>query len=108
MLHARDRYGRDADWIEYHPAYREMEKIVWGDFQMAAMSHRPGALGWPEVTAPPIKYAFQYMFAQAEFGILCPLSVTETSGLSLRMERRSVPEGEVLGEDDRASTSTST
>lgn len=79
ILHARDRYGRDHDWIEYHPAYREMERIVWDEFKMAAMSHRPGALGWPEVTAPPIKYAFQYMFAQAEFGILCPLSVTETS-----------------------------
>ncbi len=79
ILHARDRYGRDHDWIEYHPAYREMERIVWDEFKMAAMSHRPGALGWPEITAAPVKYAFQYMFAQAEFGILCPLSVTETS-----------------------------
>lgn len=79
VLHARDRFGRDFDRVEYHPAYREMEKIAWGDFQMAAMSHRPGALGWPEVTPAPIKYAFQYMFAQAEFGLLCPLSVTETS-----------------------------
>ncbi|MGZ0189953.1 MAG: acyl-CoA dehydrogenase family protein, partial [Alphaproteobacteria bacterium] len=79
ILHARDRYGRDNDWIEYHPAYREMEKIAWGDFQMAAMSHRPGALGWPEITDAPVKYAFQYLFAQSEFGILCPLSVSDTS-----------------------------
>ena len=79
VLHPRDRFGRDIDWIDYHPAYREMEKIAWGDFQMAAMAHRPGALGWPEVTPAPIKYAFQYMFAQSEFGILCPLSVSETS-----------------------------
>lgn len=79
VLHPRDRFGRDIDWIDYHPAYREMEKIAWGDFQMAAMAHRPGALGWPEVTPGPIKYAFQYMFAQSEFGILCPLSVSETS-----------------------------
>jgi acyl-CoA dehydrogenase len=79
VLHPRDRFGRDADWIEYHPAYREMEKICWGDFQMAAMGHRPGALGWPEVTSPPVKYAFQYMFSQSEFGLLCPLSVSETS-----------------------------
>ena len=76
VLHPRDRFGRDIDWIDYHPAYREMEKIAWGDFQMAAMAHRPGALGWPEVTPAPIKYAFQYMFAQSEFGILCPLSVS--------------------------------
>jgi len=79
VLHPRDRFGRDIDWIEYHPAYREMEKICWGDFQMAAMAHRPGALGWPEITSPPVKYAFQYMFSQSEFGLLCPLSVSETS-----------------------------
>lgn len=79
VLHPRDRFGRDQDWIEYSPAYREMERIAWGDFQMAAMAHRPGALDWPEVTPSPVKYAFQYMFSQAEFGILCPLSVSETS-----------------------------
>lgn len=78
-INTRDRYGRDFDTIDYHPAYKEMQKIAWGDFHMAAMAHRPGALGWPEVTAAPIKYAFQYMFSQAEFGILCPLSVSETS-----------------------------
>ena len=79
VLHPRDRFGRDIDWIEYHPAYREMERIAWDDFKMAAMAHRPGALGWPKLASAPIKYAFQYVFSQAEFGILCPLSVSETS-----------------------------
>jgi acyl-CoA dehydrogenase len=79
VLHPRDRFGRDIDWIEYHPAYREMEQIAWDDFKMAAMSHRPGALGWQNIVSPSIKYAFQYIFSQAEFGILCPLSVSETS-----------------------------
>src|SRR5712671_6397272 len=23
LLHQRDRFGRDVQWIEYHPAYRE-------------------------------------------------------------------------------------
>lgn len=27
VLHPRDRFGRDEDWIEYHPAYREMELV---------------------------------------------------------------------------------
>ena len=79
VLHPRDRYGRDHEWIEYHPAYQEMEKIVWGDFKLAAMAHRPGAFDWPEPVSAPIKYAFQYMVSQAEFGLLCPLSVGETS-----------------------------
>ena len=30
ILHMRDRCGRNEEWIEYHPAYREMEKIAFG------------------------------------------------------------------------------
>ena len=79
VLHARDRYGRDLDWIEYHPAYREMEQIAFGDFQFHAMSHRAGVLGMDRPLPPVAKYAFQYLFVQAEFGLMCPVSVTDTS-----------------------------
>jgi alkylation response protein AidB-like acyl-CoA dehydrogenase len=79
VLHARDRFGRDEDWIEYHPAYREMERIAFGDFQFHAMSHRGGVLGMDRPLPPVAKYAFQYLFVQAEFGLMCPISVTDTS-----------------------------
>ena len=79
ILHHRDRFGRDEDWVEYHPAYREMERIGFGEFGLHAMSRRPGVLGWPQVAPPLAKYAMQYLFAQAEFGLLCPLSVSDTS-----------------------------
>jgi alkylation response protein AidB-like acyl-CoA dehydrogenase len=79
VLHARDRFGRDEDWIEYHPAYREMEQIAFGDFQFHAMSHRGGVLGMDRPLPPVAKYAFQYLFVQAEFGLMCPVSVTDTS-----------------------------
>src|SRR3954471_5382333 len=79
LLHARDRFGRDEDWIEYHPAYREMERIAFGDFQFHAMSHRGGALGSSQPLPAVAKYAFQYLFVQAEFGLMCPISVTDTS-----------------------------
>jgi len=79
VLHARDRFGRDEDWIEYHPAYREMEKIAFGDFGLHAMSHRAGVLGWPHPMPAIAKYAFQYLFVQAEFGLMCPVSVSDTS-----------------------------
>lgn len=79
VLHPRDRFGRDEEWIEHHPAYREMERIAWAEFGLAAMSHRGGVLGWPEPFPPIAKYAFQYLFTQAEFGLMCPVSVTETS-----------------------------
>jgi acyl-CoA dehydrogenase len=79
VLHPRDRFGRDQDWIEYHPAYREMEQIAFGDFQFHAMSHRGGVLGMDRPLPPVAEYAFQYLFVQGEFGLMCPISVTDTS-----------------------------
>ncbi len=79
VLHPRDRYGRDEEWIEYHPAYKEMEKIAFGDLGMHAMSHRAGVLGLDRPANAVEKYAIQYLFAQAEFGILCPVNVTDTA-----------------------------
>ena len=78
VLHARDRHGGDEDWIEYHPAYREMEQIAFSDFQFHAMSHR-GVFGLDRPLPPVAKYVFQYLFVQAEFGLMCPISVTDTS-----------------------------
>ncbi|MCG8494148.1 MAG: acyl-CoA dehydrogenase family protein [Sneathiellales bacterium] len=79
VLHQRDARGRNQDWIEFHPAYREMEKIAYGDFGIHCMSHKPGVHGWPEKMPPMAKYVFTYLFTQSEFGMMCPISVTDTS-----------------------------
>jgi len=84
ILHYRDRFGRDNDWVEYHPAYREMERIGFGEFGIHAMSRRANVLGWPDVAPPLAKYALQYIFAQSEFALLCPLSVTDSSILLIQ------------------------
>ena len=81
VLHHRDRFGRDQDWIEYHPAYRKMEDVAYGQFGMHAMSRRAGVLGWPDIAPPLVKYALNYLFAQSEFGLLCPVSATDTCAL---------------------------
>src|SRR5712671_5031334 len=79
VLHPRDRFGRDEDFIDYHASYREMEQIAFGDFQFHAMSHRAGVLGMDRPLPAVAKYALQYLFVQAEFGLMCPISVTDTS-----------------------------
>ena len=79
VLNPRDRFGRDQDWIDYHSSYREMEKIAFGDFQFHAMSHRAGTLRMDRPLPAVAKYALQYLFVQAEFGLMCPISVTDTS-----------------------------
>ncbi len=84
VLHGRDSYGRDEEWLEYHPAYREMEAIAFGRFGMHALTHRGGVLGWPEPMPPLAKYVFHYLFAQAEFGLLCPVNLTDSSSELVR------------------------
>ena len=77
VLHHRDRFGRDAQWIEYHPAYRELESAAYGEFGIHAMSHRKGILGWPQTFPAVAKHAFTFLFNQAEFGMGCPINVTD-------------------------------
>src|SRR6202158_505540 len=80
VLHQRDRFGRDAQWIEYHPAYRELERAAFGEFGIHAMSLRKGILGWPEPYPVVAKHAFTFLFNQAEFGLGCPINVTDGCG----------------------------
>jgi alkylation response protein AidB-like acyl-CoA dehydrogenase len=77
VLHQRDRFGRDVQWIEYHPAYRELEQAAFGEFGIHAMSLRKGILGWPETYPVVAKHAFTFLFNQAEFGMGCPINVTD-------------------------------
>jgi acyl-CoA dehydrogenase len=83
ILHARDRFGNDVQRIEYHPAYRELERVGFGEFGIHAMSHRKGILGWPGTYPAVAKHAFTYLFNQAEFGMGCPLNVTDGAAMLL-------------------------
>jgi acyl-CoA dehydrogenase len=84
VLNVRDRFGRDEDWIDYHPAYREMEKIAFEEYGMHAMSHRAGVLGMAGPAHPLVKYAITYLFVQGEFGLMCPVSVSDTSNFIIK------------------------
>jgi alkylation response protein AidB-like acyl-CoA dehydrogenase len=84
VLHYRDRHGRDNQRIEFHRAYRALEQAGFGDFGLAAMSHRGGVLGWSEPLPPIVKYALTYLFAESEFGVLCPINMTDSLTRVLR------------------------
>ena len=84
VLHHRSRAGEDRQWIEKHPAYRRLEEIAFGEYGLAAMSHRGGVLGWPTPLPPVAKYALTYVYVQAEFGVCCPLSMTDSLTRTLR------------------------
>lgn len=84
VLRHRTRRGEDAQSIDYHPAYRALEQVAFGEYGLAAMSHRGGVLGWPDPMPPAAKYALTYLFVQAEFGLCCPLSMTDALARTLR------------------------
>src|SRR5437868_9402679 len=77
VLHQRDRFGRDLQWIEYHPAYRELEKAAFSEFGIHAMSIRKGIMGWPDKYPVVAKHAGAFLFHQTEFGMGCPINVTD-------------------------------
>lgn len=84
VLHHRTRAGEERQWIERHPAYTRLEQVAFGEYGLAAMSHRGGVLGWPEPLPPAAKYALSYVYVQAEFGLCCPLSMTDSLTRTLR------------------------
>jgi alkylation response protein AidB-like acyl-CoA dehydrogenase len=84
VLHSRSRRGEDEQRIAYHPAYREMERLAFGEFGLAALSHRDGVLGWDSPMPPAAKYAITYLFVQAEFGLCCPVSMTDSLARTLK------------------------
>ena len=82
-LEPRDRQGEERQTVVKAPAYREMERLAFGGLALAALSHRP-ALGWERPLASAGKYALTYLFAQSEFGLLCPVNMTDSLTRTIR------------------------
>lgn len=77
--------GSRIDEVEFHPSYERMCEIAFGTFGLAAMSHRPGVFGWPTRVPHLVKYAVSYLFVQSEFGLACPVSMTDSAARVLRL-----------------------
>ncbi|MGW6272268.1 acyl-CoA dehydrogenase family protein [Streptomyces sp. NPDC055060] len=77
--------GTRIDAIEYHPAHDRAAAIAYERFGLAAMSHRPGVHGWPAKVPHTVKYALSYLYVQSEFGMACPLSMTDSAARILRL-----------------------
>ncbi|MDR0215128.1 MAG: acyl-CoA dehydrogenase family protein [Comamonas sp.] len=83
-LEYRTRAGVDSQRIIKHPAYEELERIAYGEFGLQAISHRDDMLGWQGKMPPIVKYALTYLFVQSEFGLCCPLSMTDSLTRTLK------------------------
>ena len=78
-LRSFDERGQRIDEVVYHPAFIEMQRIGFSQFGFASMSHRDGVLGWPGRVPHVVKYALSYLFVQSEFGLFCPISMTDSA-----------------------------
>jgi alkylation response protein AidB-like acyl-CoA dehydrogenase len=83
-LKQRTRTGLDEQAVVKHPAYVEMERLALSEFGLAAISHRDDTLGWKGKMPPLVKYALTYLFVQAEFGLCCPVSMTDSLTRTLK------------------------
>ena len=84
QLQQRTRTGDDVQQVIKHPAYCEMEHYAYSEFALAALSHCPDQLGWQGQLPPLVKYLFTYLFVQAEFGLMCPVSMTDSLARTLK------------------------
>ncbi|HEX6096467.1 MAG TPA: acyl-CoA dehydrogenase family protein [Thermoanaerobaculia bacterium] len=72
-LLTHDPRGERISRVEYHPAYREMERIAYGS-NMVGMKYQTHE---HSREAHFVGFALGYMFAMAECGLYCPLCMTD-------------------------------
>ncbi|SMG28204.1 acyl-CoA dehydrogenase family protein [Paraburkholderia susongensis] len=81
-LRHRTRRGEALQSIDKHPDYVALERVAYAELGLASMSHetRDGKTPPP----PLVKYALTFLFVQAEFGLCCPVSMTDSLTRTLR------------------------
>lgn len=77
-LHPRDRFGNRIDSLEFHPAYRELQRFAYSQ-GMISHYYDPQVREQVGVGLEAIKFAQGYLFAQAEQGLYCPICMTDGS-----------------------------
>jgi acyl-CoA dehydrogenase len=78
QLRHRTRRGEPLQSIDKHPDYVALERAAYAELGLASMSH-------VEHAPPPlVKYALTFLFVQAEFGLCCPVSMTDSLTRTLR------------------------
>lgn len=83
VLHQYDRDGNRVDEIKIHESYHNLQKAAYEEYGLSALSHR-GLHGWDEAPTQLVKYIISYLFVQAEFGLACPVSMTDTAARTMK------------------------
>jgi putative acyl-CoA dehydrogenase len=87
-LRTFDRYGHRIDEVEYHPSYHELMAL--------GVQHAIPSVAWTEERSGGhvAHTALEYLFAQAETGVCCPLTMTYAAIPALRRQPQVAAEWE--------------
>lgn len=88
-LVTRTPAGEPINRVDYHPAYREMERIAYGS-GMVSMKYDPAVLEAHGASVHVVTFALGYLFAMAEMSLYCPLCMTD--GVARIVTRRGTPD----------------
>ncbi|HEX9068961.1 MAG TPA: acyl-CoA dehydrogenase family protein [Ktedonobacterales bacterium] len=81
-LRVRDRTGAPLSDVAPSRAYRELERIFYGEFHLAGLSlHVPGDSSTEESSV--LNDALMYLGQQVESGLFCPLGMTRSLARTL-------------------------
>lgn len=81
-LRTHDRFGNRVDVVEFHPAYHELMRLIYGtQAHSFAWTHRD------EGGAHVARAALSYMWNQGENGICCPMGMTFASIPALQHDK---------------------
>jgi putative acyl-CoA dehydrogenase len=82
-LRTHDRFGNRVDVVEFHPAYHELMRLIYGDETHSFAWTHQGEAG-----AQVARGALSYMWNQGENGICCPMGMTFASIPALRHDKQ--------------------
>lgn len=75
-LVTHDPSGNRIDRIEYHPAYREMQKIAYGSGLVGMKYDEKTVAAHPDAVQL-VGFSLGYLFAMGEMGLYCPVCMTD-------------------------------
>lgn len=79
VLRTHNRYGERVDEVEYHPDYRELERLSYGN-GIVAIKYEREFLARHRSYRHLTGFGAGYYFAQTELGLYCPICMTDGVG----------------------------
>ncbi len=78
-----DRSGSRIDEIDYHPSYRKLQQVAYGEGIVAA-THDPAMESERGARPRALTFGLGYVFAQGELGLFCPVCMTDGAASLLK------------------------